>query len=354
MINFISQSIWPQFSISIMLLLVLIGVYWSSLVLKIARNWIPEIIVFFQCLVMYSPLTLYIIIHKPPRENFNQWIIIFLSSCFISTNLSSCRDCISTNLSSFPEMLFRKCGCLVGPENRIFRKLIFVDWKKKRLWLRKWISVPIFTSNEFRRERESESAREKHARTSPHRSHAPSSSPRRSQAPAPSIAIRDRNLAFAPIMIGAVLCEIAIDASRDHAVDRDLAFAPIVIGAVLRDIAPSIAISPSRRSRSREAARCFARSRSTARSSDWSSRSTAPSNPVERQSGFCPCFLGLSFPCSTFQTPENIFRKIFWNTTKHIKTFSFPENKIFSKNAFTRTKHSLRYTLHPTFNNTVK
>ena len=57
MINFISQSIWPQFSISIMLLLVLIGIYWSSLVLKIARNWIPEIIVFFQCLIMYSALT---------------------------------------------------------------------------------------------------------------------------------------------------------------------------------------------------------------------------------------------------------------------------------------------------------
>ena len=29
--------------------------------------------------------------------------------------------------------------------------------QKKRLWLRKWISVPIFTSNEFRRERERES-----------------------------------------------------------------------------------------------------------------------------------------------------------------------------------------------------
>jgi len=57
MINFISQSTWPQFSISIMLLLVLIGIYWSSLILKIARNWIPEIIVFSQCLMMYSALT---------------------------------------------------------------------------------------------------------------------------------------------------------------------------------------------------------------------------------------------------------------------------------------------------------
>ena len=53
---------------------------------------------------------------------------------------------------------FRKCGCLVGLENRIFRKLISVD-PKKRLWLRKWISVPIFTSNEFPRERERERER---------------------------------------------------------------------------------------------------------------------------------------------------------------------------------------------------
>ena len=46
------------------------------------------------------------------------------------------------------------------------------------------------------------------------------------------------------------------------------------------------------------------------------------------------------------QTSENIFRKFFWNATKHMKTFSFPENSIsekylFSGNAFTRTKRSL-------------
>ena len=32
-----------------------------------------------------------------------------------------------------------------------------------------------------------------------------------------------------------------------------------------------------------------------------------------------------------FQTSENIFRKIFWNATKHMKTFSFPENSISGK-----------------------
>ena len=79
--------------------------------------------------------------------------------------------------------------------------------EKKRLWLRKWISVPIFTSNEFRRERE----RSTHAHTSPRRSHAPSSSPCHSHAPAPSITIWDHNLTFASVAIGAVLREIPID-----------------------------------------------------------------------------------------------------------------------------------------------
>ena len=65
--------------------------------------------------------------------------------------------------------------------------------------------------------------------------------------------------------------------------------------STLREIAPSIAISPSRRSRSREVARCFARSRLMARSSERSSRSIALSNPVERQSRFCPCFSGFVF-----------------------------------------------------------
>ena len=48
------------------------------------------------------------------------------------------------------------------------------------------------------------------------------------------------------------------------------------------------------------------------------------------------------------QTSENIFRNFFWNATKYMKIFFFPENNISGKylisgNAFTRTKHSLRY-----------
>ena len=46
------------------------------------------------------------------------------------------------------------------------------------------------------------------------------------------------------------------------------------------------------------------------------------------------------------QTSENIFRNIFWNTTKRMKIFSFPKNSIsekylFSGNTFTRTKRNL-------------
>ena len=48
------------------------------------------------------------------------------------------------------------------------------------------------------------------------------------------------------------------------------------------------------------------------------------------------------------QTSENIFQNIFWNATKHMKIFSFPENSISGKylffgNAFTRTKRSLTW-----------
>ena len=47
------------------------------------------------------------------------------------------------------------------------------------------------------------------------------------------------------------------------------------------------------------------------------------------------------------QRLENIFQSIFWNTTKHLKIFSFSKNSIsekylFSGKYFTRTKHSLK------------
>ena len=161
-------------------------------------------------------------------------------------------------------------------------------------------------------ERERESEKEKPVC----RLHAPSSSRCRSQAPAPSIAIRDRELAFAPIA-----------------------------RSTLHEIVPSIAISPSRRSRStlREIAPSIAISRSGAVLREIAidgavvglelakHRAVEPSRALSVKMGAVFVFLVLSFPCSIFQTPENIFRKFFWNTTKHIKTFSFLENSISEK-----------------------
>ena len=78
-----------------------------------------------------------------------------------------------------------------------------------------------------------------------------------------------------PIAIGVVLCEIVIDASRDRVVDRDL-----------------LAFARSRR-------RSRSRLREIARSSDWSSRSIAPSNLVECRS-LMIFFLGFFWVLSVF------------------------------------------------------
>ena len=171
-------------------------------------------------------------------------------------------------------MLFRKCGCLVGPENRIFRKLISVDWKKKALTTE--MNFRSYFHFKWIPERE----REKHART--HQS-------------APFARTKLQSVPFA----------------RTSAVDHDLrSQSHLRVG---RDLAKQSGASrdPNRRRGHQTGAREAPRRRTL--------------SSVERQSGFCPCFLGLSFPCSIFQTPENIFRKIFWNTIKHMKTFSFPE-----------------------------
>ena len=92
-------------------------------------------------------------------------------------------------------------------------------------------------------------------------------------------------------------CEITIDASRDRAVDRDLAFAPISIsrsGAVLREIAIDDAVVMGL---SDAVVMCFPAQRDREhQASIW------VLSGVE---------MGLSFPCSIFQTPKNIFRKIF-------------------------------------------
>ena len=71
--------------------------------------------------------------------------------------------CVCFGWKSLPEMLFRKWGCLVGPENSIFWKLKSVDPKKKPLTteidLHFYFPFKAFPENE--RERESARARER-------------------------------------------------------------------------------------------------------------------------------------------------------------------------------------------------
>ena len=238
-------------------------------------------------------------------------------------------------------MLFRKWGCLVGPENRIFRKLISVDRKKMALTTEIILHFHFYFKVFLEKERERERARDRWW---------PSSSPvRRSLA--------NPELQSAPISQAPVRRPRSREALRRSRSARCFARSWLMLHEIapsiaiswrqsrssrLREIAPSIAISRRRsQSRLREIAPSSpTTARSTARSSDWSSRSTAPSNLVERRSLMIFClgfFWVLSVFCwdclflLLFQTPENIFRKFFWNATKHMKTFSFPENSISKK-----------------------
>ena len=80
-------------------------------------------------------------------------------------------------------MLFRKWGCLVGPENRIFRKLISVDRKKMALTTEIILHFHFHFKVFSKREKERERAREKEDRApiqSDDRRRTSRSSPRRS------------------------------------------------------------------------------------------------------------------------------------------------------------------------------
>ena len=186
----------------------------------------------------------------------------------------------------------------------------FLLTEKKWLWLRKTFYIHFhfkgFLEREREREREQASAREEEDRApvqSDDRRRTSSSSPRRSR----ELQSDD--------------CDPSV---RCFARSRSM----------LREIAPSIAISRRRsQSRLREIAPSIA-------VVGLEPRSTAPSNPFERRS-LMIFFLGFFWVLSVFfwvclflllfQTPENFFQKIFWNATKHMKTFSFPENSISEK-----------------------
>ena len=146
--------------------------------------------------------------------------------------------CVCFGWKSLLEILFRKWGCLVGPENRIFRKLNSVDRKKMALTteiiLHFHFHFKVFPEKE--RERERASAREEEDRApvqSDDRRRTPSSSP---------IQPRCRSRSIAPIAIGAVLRKIAIDnaiSRRREDCDRhhEITIDDAILRSVDRDLA---------------------------------------------------------------------------------------------------------------------
>ena len=169
-------------------------------------------------------------------------------------------------------MIFRKIG-VFGWSGKFYFPEIEIRWPKKKAFDQGHQLPLLFSLQRIsgKRERERERARARGEDQSAPIS-SPSSSPREDKT--------------SPTM--------AIDASRDRAVDRDLA---------------------KRRSRSRLREIAPARSRS----------------PIAIVfSGFV--FSGLwlvsrfVFSFLLFQTLENIFRKNFWNATKHTEIFSFSRN----------------------------
>ena len=168
------------------------------------------------------------------------------------------------------EKHFRKWGCLVGPENSIFWKLKSVDRKKMplttKIILHFYFPFKIFPKNERERER----ARARERRSDQWRDLTTASSRR---------------------------IEIAIDGERGRS-----------------EIAPSInddKSSPT--ARSREASIAI---------------SDLPLSPlIAIFFWVVACvFFWICVFLLLFQTPENFFRKIFWNATKHMEIFSFSGN----------------------------
>ena len=203
-------------------------------------------------------------------------------------------------------MLFRKWGCLVGPENSIFRKLKSVDPKKMPLTteidLHFYFPFKAFPENE--RERERARVRERRSDEcdlAVARSHRWSQSRRRE-----------------------IVLLIAISRRRDRAVDRDLAFAR----------------SRRREIREEDPSRKIARSERKIRQSRSRLREIAPArDPRGRIWTVFEFFLGCGLYFSRFvfsfffSKHQKIFSEKFFemqpNTWKH---FPFPENMYFPEN----------------------
>ena len=124
--------------------------------------------------------------------------------------------------------------------------------------------------------------------------------------------------------------EIAIDASRDRAVDRDLAFARSRRWSRSREEGEiTIAISDRDRRRGRR---------------------TVFSVVVDDFfSGLWLVFFWICVFLLLFQTPESIFRKIFWNATKHhgniflFRKLAFPKNIYFPENVLQQPNTAVVY-----------
>ena len=201
-------------------------------------------------------------------------------------------------------MLFQKWGCLVGPENSIFRKLKSVDRKKIALTteiiLHFHFHFKVFSEKERERERERESACARGEDQS-----APISSPREDKT-SPTT---------------------AIDASRDRAVDRDLAFAR----SRWIEIAIDGAIS---RSRHRKIATLIAISPSQDRASEIAIS--------DRDRVFWICVFLSSFPNTRKYFPENFLKCN--QTHRNIFLFrklTFPKNMYFSENVLQQPNTAL-------------
>ena len=256
-------------------------------------------------------------------------------------------------------MLFRKWGCLVGSENSIFRKLKSVDPKKKPLTteiiLHFYFPFKVFLENFTQRER----ARARESLHNPTIAISPTNIP---------VAV-DRDLAIARSCrwSRSRLREIAPDRDRDRR--RDLT----------KRRSRDLVCRRERKIRDRD--RRFARSRRRSRSREEGEITIAPSiaispsqdRAVDRNrrrghrtgfvvvddffSGLWLVFFWICVFLLLFQTPENIFRKFFWNATKHhgniflFRKLAFPENMYFPENVLQQPNTALSLYRHPTNRN---
>ena len=193
---------------------------------------------------------------------------------------------------------------------------------------RKWFSPLIFTSKHFRKkkERERERARAREEKK-PNSQVIPGGADLQSElqaAPIFSSSSRRRDLA-----------KIAISRRRDIAIARsrrrELAPQIAIDGAISRrrEIAPSRARALDRAvASSRLRSRSTARSRAVARSRSQIDRDLAPliARSRRRDRDRWWYFSWVCVFLFLFQTPKNIFQKIFWNATKHREIFSFSGN----------------------------